>query len=78
MLNTFKKQQKETFEEIEINKKAINSIDKKLERLEERFVFEEINKAQYQKFKSKLTLEKNEKLKFYIIWKLIQDLVVQF
>ena len=64
MLNTFKKQQKETFEEIEINKKAINSIDKKLERLEERFVFEEINKAQYQKFKSKLTLEKNEKLKF--------------
>ena len=36
----------------------------KLERLEERFVFEEINMAQYQKFKSKLTLEKNEKLKF--------------
>jgi site-specific DNA recombinase len=64
MLNTFKKQQKETFEEIEINKKEINSIDEKLKRLEERFVFEEINMAQYQKFKSKLTLEKNEKLKF--------------
>ena len=64
MLSTFKKQQKETFENIVINKKAINSIDKKLERLEERFVFEEINKAQYEKFKSKLTQEKNEKLKF--------------
>ena len=63
MLNTFKKQQKDTLQEIEVNKKAINDIEKKLERLEERFVFEEINAAQYEKFKSMLTQEKNEKLK---------------
>ncbi len=40
------------------------NLEKKLARLEERFVFEEINKAQYEKFKSKLTQEKNEKLNF--------------
>ena len=64
MLNTFKKQQKDTLQEIEVNKKAINDIEKKLARLEERFVFEEINTAQYEKFKSMLTQEKNEKLMF--------------
>ncbi len=64
MLNTFKKQQKDTLQEIEVNKKAINDIERKLARLEERFVFEEINTAQYEKFKSKLTQEKNEKLMF--------------
>ena len=64
MLNTFKKQQKDTLQEIEVNKKAINDIEKKLARLEERFVFEEINTAQYEKFKSILTQEKNEKLMF--------------
>ena len=64
MLNTFIKQQKDSLEEIELNKKAIIDIEKKLERLEERFVFEEINTAQYEKFKSILTQEKNEKLKF--------------
>ncbi|MEJ6491098.1 MAG: hypothetical protein QNL60_01385 [Flavobacteriales bacterium] len=63
MLNTFIKQQKDSLVEIELNKKAIIDIEKKLERLEERFVFEEINKAQYEKFKSILTQEKNEKLK---------------
>ena len=40
MLNTFKKQQKDTLQEIEVNKKAINDIERKLARLEERFVFE--------------------------------------
>lgn len=64
MLNTFKKQQKDTLQEIEVNKKAINDIERKLARLEERFVFEEINTAQYEKFKSMLTQEKNEKLMF--------------
>ena len=64
MLNTFIKQQKDSLEEIELNKKAIIDIEKKLERLEERFVFEEINTAQYEKFKSMLTQEKNEKLMF--------------
>ena len=34
MLNTFKKQQKDTLQEIEVNKKAINDIEKKLARLE--------------------------------------------
>ena len=51
-------------QEIEVNKKAINDIERKLARLEERFVFEEINTAQYEKFKSMLTQEKNEKLMF--------------
>jgi site-specific DNA recombinase len=64
MLNSFKKQQEDTLLEIEVNKKAIHDIEKKLLRLEERFVFEEINSAQYEKFKSKLTLQKKEKLLF--------------
>ena len=34
-LNTFKKQQKDILQEIEVNKKAINDIEKKLERLDE-------------------------------------------
>tara|TARA_B110000046_G_scaffold173695_1_gene196532 strand:+ start:58 stop:627 length:570 start_codon:yes stop_codon:yes gene_type:complete len=64
MLTTFKKQQKDTLLEIEVNKKVIHSIEKKLARLEERFVFEEINAAQQEKFKSKLTQERKEKLMF--------------
>jgi hypothetical protein len=59
MLHTFIKQQKDSMEEIELNKKAIIDIEKKLEPLEERFVFEEINTVQYEKFKSRLSQEKN-------------------
>ena len=38
----------------------IENLQKRLERLEERFVFEEITKPQYDKFKQKLELEKRE------------------
>ncbi len=42
-----------------MNTKAAE-LDVKLDRLEERFVFEEISKVQYDKFKSKLESEKNK------------------
>ncbi len=40
--------------------KELVEIDKKLERLEERYVFEEITKAQYDKFKEKMTSKRRE------------------
>jgi hypothetical protein len=41
-------------------KDDIDKIEKRIARLEERFVFEEISKPQYDKFKEKLVLEKRE------------------
>ena len=64
MLNVFKKQQEDTLQEIDVNIKVIKDIERKLERLEERFVFEEISRDQYDKFKSKLADEKKEKQLF--------------
>ncbi|WP_010180414.1 recombinase family protein [Aquimarina agarilytica] len=52
---------KERIRENEIVVKAIKEIDKKLDRLEERFVFEEINSDQYKRFKGRLESEKVEK-----------------
>ncbi|WP_010523217.1 hypothetical protein [Aquimarina agarivorans] len=52
---------KERIRENEIAVKAIKEIDKKLDRLEERFVFEEINSDQYKRFKGRLESEKVEK-----------------
>ena len=48
-----------------LNEKKINKIEIQLDRLEERYVFEEINKSQYNKFKQKLEQEKEELLKEY-------------
>ena len=41
--------------------KEITSMENKLDRLEERYVFEEINRSQYDKFKVKLSTEINQK-----------------
>ena len=55
--DTFLKMNEEGIKESERLNKEIISIENKLDRLEERYVFEEINKAQYEKFKVKLTAE---------------------
>lgn len=61
--HTFLSMHKDDLEEAKNISKEIASIEIKLERLEERFVFEEINKQQYDKFREKLILEKNKKNK---------------
>jgi len=50
----FIEQNKEQLQEVEIQEKRVKEISKKLERLEERFVFEEISKEQYDKFRTLL------------------------
>lgn len=55
--DTFVKMNEEGIKESERLSKEILNIENKLDRLEERFVFEEINKAQYDKFKAKLSAE---------------------
>ena len=64
MLQVFKKEQAEQLENIELNNKLISDLSTKIDRLEERYVFEEINKLQYDKFKFKLSQEKKEKEQF--------------
>ncbi len=56
----FVEQNKELLEEVEHQKKSVKEISQKLERLEERFVFEEISPEQYDKFRSRLEKEKLE------------------
>lgn len=56
----FNEQNKELLEEVELQKKSVKEINQKLERLEERFVFEEISSEQYGKFKSRLEKERLE------------------
>ncbi len=57
MMYAFKEQQKDQLIEAENQLKKLNEATQKLDRLEERFVFEEITAAQYEKFKAKLEKE---------------------
>ncbi len=64
MLNdAFVSMNKESIEDSKRFIKEISGLELKLDRLEERYVFEEINKSQYDKFRSKLLTEINEKKK---------------
>lgn len=60
---TFVSMNKEAIEDSERLTKEVNAIELKLDRIEERYVFEEINKSQYYKFRTKLLTEVNEKKK---------------
>ncbi|MBL6445745.1 recombinase family protein [Fulvivirga sp. 29W222] len=60
MLYTFTKHHEEALQQNKIFKKKIEVLDSKLERLEERFVFDEITREQYNKFSSKIITEKYE------------------
>ena len=60
---TFVSMNKEAIEDSERLTKEVNAIELKLDRLEERYVFEEINKSQYDKFRTKLLTEVSEKKK---------------
>jgi site-specific DNA recombinase len=60
---TFVSMNKEAIEDSERLTKEVNAIELKLDRIEERYVFEEINKSQYDKFRTKLLTEVNEKKK---------------
>ena len=65
LLDIFKESNKEVMNQSKLNEKKIDKIEIQLDRLEERYVFEEINKSQYDKFKQKLEQEKEELLKEY-------------
>lgn len=56
----YEKKFKSEIENQAIDKRRISEIQVKLDLLEERFVFNEINKEQFQKFSSKLESDKNE------------------
>lgn len=57
---SFLEMNKERLEDIKRNEAELNQLQIKLDRLEERFVFDEISKNQYDKFKNKLDKEKHE------------------
>ena len=57
---TFIDLNKEQIDEAKVLNLKAAELDIKLDRLEERYVFEEISKVQYDKFKSKLESEKNK------------------
>ena len=61
--DTFMKLNQESLKETQLLKKEIAELEIKLERIEERFVFEEINKAQYDKLHTKIKQEKTQKEK---------------
>ena len=56
-MNDFIEQYEESIKAAQAAKSKIKLLENKIERLEERYVFEEINKAQFEKFKQKLSLE---------------------
>ena len=58
MKRVFVEQNREQLEEVERQRLAVNEIDSKLERLEERFVFDEISKEQFDKYRIQLEDEK--------------------
>ena len=60
MYYTFKAEHEAKIQETAVQQKQILEIATKLERLEERYVFEEISQSQYGKFKQKLEAEKYE------------------
>lgn len=58
--NNFIELNAEKIEDAKTAKTQLSAIQRKIDRLEERFVFEEISKVQYDKFNEKLILEKRE------------------
>ncbi len=60
MYYTFKAEHEAKIQETAVQQKQILELATKLERLEERYVFEEISQGQYEKFKQKLEAEKYE------------------
>ena len=64
LYNTFIRLNEDNIKASEHFRKEIKSIEQKINRLEERFVFEEINKTMYEKFVGKLKKEKAEKETF--------------
>ena len=60
MYYTFKAEHEAKIQETAVQQKQILEFTTKLERLEERYVFEEISQGQYEKFKQKLEAEKYE------------------
>ncbi|WP_299213268.1 recombinase family protein [uncultured Dokdonia sp.] len=63
---TFIESHKEQLQEINSLEKEIIKLDEKLEVLEERFVFDEITKEQYSKFKLKIGKEKEQKQEYLL------------
>ncbi len=57
---TFLEMNKELIDDMKRNEIELKKIQTKLDRIEERFVFEEISKSLYDKFRSKLEEEKQE------------------
>lgn len=64
MKYTFLEKHKEQLEETEAIQKQITVLDKKIELLEERFVFDEITREQYIKFKGRSEKERIEKQEY--------------
>ncbi len=60
MYYTFKAEHEARIQEAEVHRKNLIDINVKLDRLEERFVFEEITQMQYEKFKHRLDTNKHE------------------
>ncbi|MBT3302022.1 MAG: recombinase family protein [Bacteroidetes bacterium] len=60
MYYTFKAEHEARIQEAQVQREKLIEINAKLDRLEERFVFEEITQIQYDKFKQKLEAEKHE------------------
>jgi len=60
MYYTLKSEHEAKIQETAVQQKQILDISAKLERLEERYGFEEISQGQYDKFKQKLEAEKHE------------------
>ena len=58
MYHTFKSQHEAKIQETAVQQKQTLELSTKLERLEERYVFEEISQTQYEKFKQRLESEK--------------------
>lgn len=60
LIETFEEMNKDLEENSVQLKSQLNEVNKKLERLEERFIYEEINKELFEKFNQKLKAEKRE------------------
>lgn len=61
--DTFVSMNEEAIKETKELSSGIVALEMKLDRLEERYVFEEINKSQYDRFRTKLVAEVNQKKK---------------
>jgi site-specific DNA recombinase len=63
LIATYNQRTQEREETVNNIEKEITAIDQKLERIEERFILEEISKEMYEKYRAKFTEEKQEKEK---------------